>query len=292
MVSQKTYFRFARKYLPQSVRNFFAEQWGRTEDFYVSCQKLRGHGAKPDFLIIGAQKAGTTTLFSAIESCHAVQQSFRKEISFFDRKSHKFSIDWYFANFHKTPATKIKGESTPDYMFSDSAMKRIAAELPDVKLIMILRDPVERAVSHYFHEVRLGREDLSMEDAFRSESARLSLPSIHLKGRAAKFNDSDRKHYFSYLERGYYSKQLDNWFATFSENQILVLTFDDIKYHFCETGEKVGDFLGIDIAGWPSTPLIENKGLDRSVSTEIERFLIEKFAEEKQLLFRKYGIKF
>ena len=126
----------------------------------------------PDFLGIGAQKAGTTYLYSLLSEHPQVFLSSPKELHFFSLHYQK-GLAWYQDQFKFAATDKCCGEITPYYMFHPLASKRIRKHLPNVKLIVLLRDPVERALSQFFHSRRLGLEPLCFKDAFALEAQRL-----------------------------------------------------------------------------------------------------------------------
>src|SRR6187397_1377370 len=129
--------------------------WGR------ATSSLR---ALPDFLILGAQKAGTTALYSYLRRHPAIVGPSWKEVSFFDRHYARGEA-WYRGNFptrlrhalaeRRAHARAIAGEASPSYVFHPSAPERVAALVPDARLIALVRNPIDRALSHYHHEVAL-----------------------------------------------------------------------------------------------------------------------------------------
>ena len=189
----------------------------------------------PDFMIIGAQKGGTTSLYAYLVQHPNIFSALDKEMHFFDVHFHK-GVLWYRSHFptsiHKHYIENISmqdfltGEATPDYLFHPHAPKRIAAFLPYVKLIVLLRNPVERAYSGYFHEVHMGRETLSFEDAIASEEERTE--EGRGKVAAGEIYESYNRGHFSYLARGIYVDQLQTWFSFFPREQILILKSEDL----------------------------------------------------------------
>src|ERR1700730_9070734 len=137
----------------------------------------------PDFLIIGTQRGGTTSLFHYLEAHPCVRPAVNKDLHFFDRKYNK-GLAWYRGHFptrvERYYAQKIRGrafltgEASPSYLFHPHTPGRVAQAVPHVKLIVLLRNPVTRAYSQYHHAVELGHETLSFEDAIRGEEERTS----------------------------------------------------------------------------------------------------------------------
>ncbi len=190
---------------------------------------IKGHWcARPDFIIIGAQKAGTASLYSYIIQHPQVIPASKREIHYFDMY-YKKGILWYQSHFPSASQLKdgaiITGESTPYYMFHPHALKRLYRLLPDVKIIILLRDPIKRAISHYFHEVRRHREPLSIEDAFKREEERIGLE--YEKMLKDEYYHSQIYQHYSYKKRGIYIDQIQNCFEKFPSKQILVLKSED-----------------------------------------------------------------
>ena len=136
----------------------------------------------PEFIIIGAQKAGTTSLFYYLSQNPNLAPSIKKEVHYFDGGLDPNQDDflkgesWYRAHFQRTKeiqATGIPFEATPSYLFHPEVPQRINQLIPDVKMLVLLRNPTDRAISHYFHEKRKNRENLSIKEAFEKEEERL-----------------------------------------------------------------------------------------------------------------------
>ena len=188
----------------------------------------------PDFIIIGAMRGGTTSLYSYLTAHPNIGPAYMKEVHFFDVYYHK-GLPWYRAQFpstmqkyyteHVQKQNFITGEASPYYLFHPHAPKRIAQLLPQVKLIIQLRNPVSRAYSHYYHELNGGHEKLSFEDAINQEEERIGQETkkLALDERYVSYN---HRHY-SYLARGRYVDQLKVWMELFPREQILILKSED-----------------------------------------------------------------
>ncbi len=206
----------------------------------------------PDFLIIGAQKCGTTSLYTYLEQHPCVIRAFRKELNFFDLGFQR-SILWYRGYFptllYKQYIEKVNrqnaitGEATPQYLFHPLAPERVAATLPNIKLIVLLRNPVDRAYSHYNHEKVRGRESLSFEDAINLEKKRLSseLEKI-LEYKNYKCHIYLR---FPYLSRGIYMDQLQNWMRFFPREELLIFKYEDLVAEPPAVFKQTLNFLGL-----------------------------------------------
>ena len=203
----------------------------------------------PDFIIIGAMKSGTKSLFTYLAQHPMIIPSSRKEIHYFDggtnpnHDNFNRGVNWYKIHFplnvlmqkgHKT------FEASPLYIFNPLSPKRIQDLLPNVKIIALLRNPTERAISHYFHELRMGREQLPIEEALKSEEKRLQ-PVIER-------NDYKSINYihYSYKKRGLYKVQIERYLKLFPRENLLFLKSEDF---FNETDKHlkiIFDFIGVN----------------------------------------------
>lgn len=160
----------------------------------------------PDFIVVGAQKAGSTSLFAYLAAHPDVDQPLVKEIHYFDLWADR-GHSWYRSHFPlRSTSTCMSGEASPLYMAYPNALERIARDLPDVKVVAILREPVARLVSHYRHSVKLGHENLALNDALRVEGERVA----HDLERLAHdpFHSAYDFQKFTYLHRSLYADQV------------------------------------------------------------------------------------
>ena len=182
----------------------------------------------PDFLILGVQKGGTTSLFRYLEGHPNIQTVFKKEIKFFDCNYPK-GLDWYRSHFpystEMSDPHAQSGEASPNYIFHPLAPQRVKEIVPNAKFILLLRDPVTRAYSHYHGNLQRGREKLTFMEAIEQEESRLEGEKERI------IADPDYPMYrflhFSYLARGGYIEQLRRWFSFFPREQILILRSED-----------------------------------------------------------------
>ena len=177
----------------------------------------------PSALIIGAQKSGTTSLYQYLVAHPDVVPPLTKEVHFFDLH-HARGAGWYrgcFPYSHLLRDGSLTLEASPYYLVHPLAPLRAAQLLPQVKLIAILRNPVDRALSHYQHEVQKGREPLSVADAIEQESVRLAGEEKRLTEDPTYY--SYNHHRYSYIRRGLYLEQLRRWAQHFRRDQLLVL---------------------------------------------------------------------
>ncbi len=178
--------------------------------------------ALPDFLVIGAMRAGTTSLFHLLAQHPQVRLGVTKEVHFFDLNFER-GEGWYRAHFPREqgPQSLKTGESSPYYLFHPLAAERVASLLPGVKLIAILRDPVRRGYSHYWHSRRYGYEKLPFEQVIERESGRLAGAASRLRTEPTYRSFAHQHH--SYLARGRYAEQLAVWYKHFPREQFLIL---------------------------------------------------------------------
>lgn len=197
-------------------------------------------GRLPEFLVIGAQRAGTTSLYEYLTRHRDIAPAARKETHFFSL-FYLRGLRWYREQF--PGGGGITGEATPYYLFHPAAPARVRTDCPDVRLIVLLRDPVERAFSQYKHSVKQGWESLSFEEALREEpnrlrhedDRRLSDPSYR----------SFAHQHLSYGARGRYSQQLERWLERFPRQQLLVLSSESFFRDPQDVLTRTFRFLGV-----------------------------------------------
>jgi hypothetical protein len=201
--------------------------------------------ALPSVLIIGAQKAGTTSLFNYLTSHPDVYPSLGKEIHYFDLHYAR-GLRWYRGRFpyrRRLGGQGVTIDASPYYLVHPLAPMRAAQLLPEARLIALLRNPIDRALSHYQHEMRGGRESLSFADAIASEPARLAGEEERLRTEPSYY--SAAHHRYSYLHRGRYVEQLRRWARHFPRAQLLVLQSERLFDDPAGTVALVCDFLGL-----------------------------------------------
>jgi Sulfotransferase domain len=253
----------------------------------------------PDYLIIGAQRAGTTSLFKYLVQHPAVGRPFLGKGAHFFDTNYSADLDAYRAYFPTTAykwyvmASRrmgfVTGEGSPYYLAHPHAPYRIAEALPDVKLIALLRDPVERAYSHYQHEVARGFEDLEFDEALEQEPKRLAGEVERMRSDPS-YNSFALQHH-SYLSRGRYAEQLEVWYGLFAREQILVLRSEDLFADPERVYLDVLRFLGV-----PAFSLREydvfNPRKYSDMSPETRQSLVEYFAEPNERLYDLMGVDF
>ena len=211
-----------------------------------------GYRMLPDFLIVGEAKAGTTTLYDLLARHPHVAPAAMKEVHFFDLRYAR-GIDWYRAQFplsyrvrgsYRGPGARlVTGEASPYYMLHPHAPSRIKSLMPDVRLIVLVRNPVERAYSHYNHEERAGREPLSFEEAIEREPERLAGERDRMIADEQYSSVTYRRN--SYLLRGHYAEQLERLYRMFRRDQLLVVCSEELFTNAPKTYADVVSFLGL-----------------------------------------------
>ena len=226
----------------------------------------QGPFALPDFLIIGAAKAGTTSLWHLLRQHPKVIPASRKEVHFFDGGGGEVDAytrgpQWYASHFPAIDAIPQGGrlfEASPRYIFDPRVPKRLRAVIPDVKLVIMLRDPVERAISHYFHSIRMGVEHLGIRDAMRLERDRLK-ESIG----ACRYKSHSFIHH-SYQLRGHYLDQITRFTNLFPPDQLLMIQSESLFADCAPVLRSVFEFVGVDPGFLPPNTSPKNIGYNRN----------------------------
>lgn len=204
----------------------------------------------PDFLIIGAPRSGTSTLYEYLAGHPCIGRAFRKEVSFFDYHYDK-GVDWYRSRF---PTLKQKsrveerrkvfltGEASPNYLFYPPVPERVVATLPEIKLLAIFRNPIDRAYSAFQREARKGRDLRSFPEAVAAE---ISDPLCEWKKAAEQPGYlSPEFVQRSYLGRGLYAEQLQWWMKFFPRERFLIVRAESFFKKPLPVLNDACDFLG------------------------------------------------
>jgi hypothetical protein len=239
----------------------------------------------PDFLILGAQKAGTTALYAYLRWHPGITGPSWKEVSFFDRH-YRRGVAWYRGHFPLRPRGRLVGEASPAYLFHPLAPERALATVPKARLIALVRDPVDRALSHYHHEVALGREPLSFEGAIEAEPERTRGEEQRLIREPGYFSHAWWDH--AYLARGLYARQLERWLAVFPSEQLLVLPSEELAADPAGTYQRVLDFLGAAPHELRDYPRVYEQEY-AEIQPETRRRLAKHFAEPNRRLYELLG---
>lgn len=180
-----------------------------------------------DFIGVGAQKSGTSWIYACLyehpQICAPI-----KELHFFSRERYQNGIDWYLNKFSACSADKLKGEFSTSYLYDKQSAGKIHKHFPDVKIIMSLRDPTERAFSQYRNAIKAGEisKNTKIEDVFKQDK--------------------------SIIEQGMYYEQVKRYVDMFGKEQVLVLIYEDSKKDPAEFIKSIYTFLDIDESFIPS----------------------------------------
>lgn len=234
-------------HIPSSFRVFVTRGFNRGINLLSSRWRIM-----PEFLIIGAVKSGTSSLFTYLKKHPNVVASDRKEINYFDRYYSR-GLAWYRSHFPTFMAVRkaklngkkklITGEATPGYLFHPLAAQRVRETIPTVKLIVLLRNPVDLVYSFYQQQYRRGLETLSLEKALEQETARLAGEWEKMAADEQYF--SFNCYYYSYLSRGMYINQLKRWLELFPRDQMLILVSEEFFEAPSRGVDSVCSFLDI-----------------------------------------------
>ena len=222
---------------------------------------LRGWGtltadlrAEPDYIVIGTKRGGTTSLAAYLYGHPSVTPLFPerlapKGVRYFDEHYDR-GDRWYRSHFATVLSRgsvhqprKLAGESTANYLFHPRAAERAAHAAPDAKILVLVRDPVERAWSHWRERSRLGVETLSFEDALDAEEVRLGDARVQLAANPRSLVPLASN--FAYRAQGCYADLLPSWFDQFPEDQIMVVVSEDLYADPAGTYARVLAFLGL-----------------------------------------------
>ena len=212
--------------------------------------------ALPSFLCVGAQKSGTTTLYALLRQHSHIYLPDTKEIHYFTL-NYANNHSWYEHHFLDASVEQICGDITPYYLFHPFAPERAFSLIPDARIVVLLRDPVDRAISQYFHSVRLGLETLDMKTAFELEEIRLHSCETVLRYKAG-LHSSHQEH--SYLSRSKYEIQLARWLKYYNSEQILLLRSEEFFSDLEISMQKIFTFLSLPPQSCEITPVHLNAG--------------------------------
>ena len=233
----------------------------------------------PDFLGLGTQKGGTTTLQQLLSQHPDIHLAPGKEVHYFSKHWDQ-SQTWYANHFSGARPNQRCGDITPYYLFHPEAPLRIHSLLPQARLIVLLRDPVERTLSQYFHSVRLGLENLPLEQALNAEANRLSTRNpLHLQ-----------EH--SYVSRSRYLEQLERYEALFSSHQLLIMRSEDLFEDPVTAWKTLEQFLELESIDLPIPLPKANAGSGEATSFDpaLRQKLLEQLSETIDGMKKRYGI--
>ena len=233
----------------------------------------------PHFLGLGTQKGGTTSLQKLLEQHPGVYLPPCKEVHYFSQHADQ-PARWYAAHYRDARRGQQRGDITPFYLFHPDVPARIRALLPRPKMIVLLRDPVERALSQMFHARRHGFEDLKVADALAAEPERLASGSAY----------SFQKH--SYVARSRYLEQLDRYEALFPRRQLLVLKSEDLFNNTERVWNSIQQFLNLEPIPLPMALPKANAGSGEAadVAPTVRAQLRDALSSTASGVKQRYGI--
>jgi len=222
----------------------------------------------PDFLIIGGQKCGTSAIWHSIVT-HPDVDPTKKEKNFFNFYWHK-GLDFY-SDMFKDP-NKINGDASPGYLFSPDVPERVKEVIPNTKIIVSLRNPIDRAYSQYNHQLpNYSRPKYWIKKLGRFSDEYEKVPTFE------EALDMQK----DFIERGYYADQLKLWFNHFPKDQFLIIKFEDFVLNNQQTMTDIQEFLELKVINL--NPNKRFSGYD-DMQPKTRRFLKKHFNSHNQKL--------
>ena len=233
----------------------------------------------PHFLGLGTQKGGTTTLHQLLSQHPQVYLPACKEVHYFDL-NHLAGETWYRSHFQAATTTQKCGDITHFYLFHPDVPQRIQQLLPDARMIVLLRHPVDRAISQLFHAKKRGFEPLEPADALQAETSRL----------ASGDPISLQKH--SYVSRSRYLEQLERYEARFPSDQMLIMRSEDLFEQPVKIWQTLQQFLGLQSVELPMPLPRANPGTGEASNLDpaLRQQLFEQLSDTIEGVRARYGI--
>lgn len=225
--------------------------------------------SRPNFILIGAQKAGTTSMRFYLEQHPQVFMATAQECHYFNREEYFGDERWYAQWFVGAAQYHAVGEVTPDYDYYPAALKRIQQFDPDMKILYAVRDPVRRAISAYwmirnYHHVDVPEIDIALSP-----------------GWALRYQPG-------LLERGHYSDVLDRIYRLFPKNQVLVYRLEDLRREPLKVLQRITNFIEVD--AFRHVDLRKQRVGSYVMDTQVSERLADYYHKRNRFLEDKYGI--
>lgn len=243
-----------------------------------------------DFIVPGAQKAGTTALHYFLAKHPQIALPDRQELHFFDDEQiFSRSVDYEVLHRHFQPIARstllrfatarraIAGEVTPSYLYWNPAMERIHVYNPRIKLVILLRNPIDRAFAHWNMQRFKDREPLNFLEALKEEPQRIAQP-LSIEARRS-----------SYVDRGLYSAQLERVFKFFPREQVKIVKFEEFRDRKQETLDRIFDFLSVKRLRVTRDKDRNVVPYERGMTPEERKYLLEVFSAEIAKLEQMLG---
>ena len=248
----------------------------------------------PNFLICGSPRSGTTSLYEGLIEHPNIYRAKIKEISFFDVNSHR-GKNWYQYHFPSkfdkifTNSKMITGEATPFYLIHPHAPSRIAKIIPNVKIILILRNPIDRAYSHYSSAFKNKKDDLSFEEAIQQENSRI----INEKEKLINIPDYNSENFYkwSYFEQGIYYNYIIYWMKFFPKENFHIISSEEFFKNPTKNFNKLFNFLGISEFNYEKY-IQYNTGNYDSMKNSTRKYLSEFYKPHNEKLYELIGKNF
>lgn len=276
-----------KKAFPRRAAKLVLRRWA---------QATRALRVLPDFLVIGTQKGGTTSLYNYLLRHPQVVRSINKEVHFFDERFHRGEA-WYRGHFptaayrelvRRRRGVALTGESSPCYLFHPASPARVARLLPAARLVALLRDPVERAYSHYHHRVRKGIEARPFGAVVEEELRMHARGELSPEAAEPEWSTCAYQRY-SLLSRGLYLEQLLRWRAVYPPDQMLVLCSEEFSRDPGRVYGQVQDFLGLRRVELAQARRYNDFGRPARMDAEVRARLVEFFDEPNRRLYEHLG---
>lgn len=253
----------------------------------------------PELVLVGAQRCGTTALTEAIFRLPMVERPRRGKGSHFFSYNYVKGWPWFQSQFPtRRAAARVEArtghrlvcfDACPYYLFHPFALDRLAAALPDAKVLVMLRDPVDRAISHYHHSVANGDEQLPLEAALDAEAGRLAGEMEKMQDDEAYWSHSHEHH--SYVAKGHYADQIERLFTLLRPEQVMVVQAEAFYRSPATELARVTGWLGL-----PAVDLAERDDRNshdyRPVDDAVRRRLAKTFASSNEQLYALLGQRF
>jgi hypothetical protein len=234
---------------PRALRRLGRRRLDQMRDgFGTMTERLR---VRPGFVMIGVQRCGTTSMFRMLAAHPQAVHAYRKQVNYFDL-NYARPMSWYYGHFPMASQARRRAgnlgepvafEASGYYIYHPFALERMARDLPDLRLVVMLRDPVERAYSAYKHEYARGFETETFERALELEDSRLA-GEVDRMRQDIGYESLPHRHH-SYKHRGQYAEQLERVFEHYPRSQVHVL---ESELYFSQPAQEYGrllEFLGL-----------------------------------------------
>lgn len=273
-----------------------------TTELYLKYCSLAGFlHTTPDYFIIGFPKCGTTSLHEYLGEHPDVYLPFGKEIDFFDRLYSR-GLNWYktsFPNIVQKSFVKnfqkkefLTGEATPRYIVHPHAVKRIHNTIPNGKFIILMRNPIDRAYSHYKMNLRNDYEYRSFEDALKFEKERID-------GRYEKMIKNENYYswdydLYAYLEHGKYYEKIKKWYSVFPKEQFLIIQSENFQKNTSDVYKQVLKFLNLQEFELDEYKFFKKRNYkeNEKIDSQLRKQLVEYFKPSNEKLYKLIGEKF